>query len=167
MTFRKSFASLVVVVSSLAAMSSAWAACDTKHQNQTPNSRYVISGGEAFDKQTNLTWQRCSLGQEWKEQSGCVGGVEQLSWGQANLQASGLWRLPSKDELMTLVSAACKNPSVNDKVFPNMDPENLWYWSSTPYDNTLSQFVNFGSGHLSGVAFRLDLFSVRLVQEPK
>ena len=65
--------------------------------------RYVIKGDTVYDKQANLSWQRCSLGQRWVDGTGCVGTVERFDFRTAQQQASGTWRIPTKDELPTLV----------------------------------------------------------------
>src|SRR2546423_8187735 len=88
------------------------------HSAQLP-ARYEPRGGTVYDKETKLTWQRCSVGQQWKEGQGCVGDVALLTWEEANKLGGG-WRLPSKDELQDLVFQNCPNGqrSVNDEVFP-------------------------------------------------
>jgi hypothetical protein len=43
-------------------------ATQNNQDEDTPKARtrYDIKGGEVFDKKSNLTWQRCSVGQTWK-----------------------------------------------------------------------------------------------------
>src|SRR5262249_37829178 len=90
----------------------AFADCDSSQPTRTPTTRYQLRGGEVYDKTTDLTWQRCSIGQRWKEGAGCVGVIKQMSWDEAKGQAGSGWRLPSKDELTTLIAPTCKKPAI-------------------------------------------------------
>ena len=110
-----------------------------------PASRYALNGGEATDNETGLTWQRCSVGQTWKEGGGCTGTVETFDWKDAQRQARGGWRVPTKDELATIVDKKC-TPTVNPEVFPNMDSINLTYWTSTRTDPKLAWIIGFEGG---------------------
>lgn len=138
------------------------AACDRQQSSSTPTARYLIHGGEVYDQQTHLTWQRCSVGQHWTQALGCVGVIRQMNWQQAMAQAIGGWRLPSVDELKTLIAANCSNPAINEEVFPDMELYKLWYWSSTDTGSSV-WYVAFGSGSVHN-ADRADLNAVRLVR---
>jgi len=98
-----------------------------------------------YDHQTNLTWQRCSVGQRWKEQLGCVGVIRQMTWQEAMSQATGGWRVPSINELTSLISPTCSNPAINEEVFPDMELDKLWYWTSTDTGSSV-WYVAFGTG---------------------
>lgn len=129
-------------------------------------SRYVIKGGEVYDKKTELTWQRCSIGQHWKDDAGCVGVVKEFTFDQAQQQASGQWRVPSKDELATLIdykkAEAKQKPTIDEDAFPDMDESKLWYWTSTPEGASLGRGVSFLDGvHYGG---RSEAYAVRLVR---
>src|ERR1700693_3521239 len=101
------------------------------------NPRYVIQGDTVYDKKTNLTWQRCSVGQRWVEGSGCVGVINTFTFDAAKQQGDGDWRMPPKGKLTTLIDrnrkANKQKPTVDEVAFPDMDPANLVYWSSTPH----------------------------------
>jgi hypothetical protein len=88
------------------------------------------------------------------------------------------WRMPTKDELMTLVKCSddkydsdgsCTNydsvaqPTINTTYFPNMASD--WYWSSSPYAYYSSDawFVGFGYGYSDSLSKGYDGF-VRLVR---
>lgn len=136
LTHRRTVPSFVImlIVGSLSTIGqSAWAACDTTTPSRTPTSRYLVNGGEAYDKTTDLTWSRCSVGQRWREGAGCVGTVRTMSWSDAMKMASGKWRIPTKDELWSLDSRTCKSPTINQEVFPGLDFHSLIYWTSTDY----------------------------------
>ncbi|HVY33818.1 MAG TPA: DUF1566 domain-containing protein [Caulobacteraceae bacterium] len=141
----------------------AWANCDPSAPSNTPASRYEIKGATAYDRQSGLTWQRCSVGQQWSEAGGCVGPVEQLSWDAAQKQGSDGWRAPTLRELQTLISTNCGFPAINEDVFPGMDRSNLWYWSSTPGDLVVAWGVGFGRGDPDS-SWKTNTVSVRLVR---
>ena len=104
------------------------------------NPRYVINGGEVYDKKTDLTWQRCSVGQHWKNDVGCVGIVKRFTFEQASLQGSGQWRVPTREELATLIdhqkADAHQSPTIDEVAFPDMDGGALYYWTSQRYSNS-------------------------------
>ncbi len=107
--------------------------CPANVKRTAPDSRYELqnSGAEVWDKQTDLIWQRCSLGQGW-DGSGCTGTPTGHTWQQAleaAKAAGGGWALPDKRELQSLVERGCYNPAVNSTVFPNTPSS--WYWSSS------------------------------------
>jgi Protein of unknown function (DUF1566) len=125
-----------------------------------PASRFAVDGALATDRASHLVWQRCSVGQRWTE-GGCIGVVRQMSWQDAMSQGKQGWRLPTKDELLTLVSAS-KDIAIDERVFPDMEFNKLWYWTSTRSESS-TWYVAFGGGsaHL-GVPG--DRNSVRLVK---
>jgi len=132
------------------------------------NSRYVIKGDTVYDKQTNLSWQRCSVGQRWVEGTGCVGDARTFDFRTAQQQASGTWRLPTKDELPTLVDLDRKakqiKPMIDVVAFPDMARERLWYWTSTPAGESGGWYVCFGDGDLFHGYYETRSFAVRLVR---
>ncbi len=134
------------------------------------NSRYIIHGGEVFDKQTNLTWQRCSVGQRWREGFGCEGPVNFYYLKDAVRLGDGVWRLPSENELLSLVDKNQKR-NIDEKVFPNMgsgDPvyHYLEYWTGTPINNqpgNIHIIIN-DNGNSLGSYHPSFAFAVRLVR---
>jgi hypothetical protein len=123
--------------------SAAYAACS--FEPRIPISRYEITGPQVFDKETKLTWQRCSFGQKWQDGSGCVGAPREISWTEAK-KMDGAWRLPTKEELSSLVSDACLR-SANAEAFPGFTLQHPTYWSSTETAPGLTWTVNLTSGH--------------------
>ncbi len=150
-----------IAFGAIAAATPVWAECD-EIRPTIPTSRYVISGDEVHDTQSDLTWQRCSAGQSWTDGEGCVGEIQKLSWDQAKELAKDGWRLPTKDELITLISKAC-TPSVNPDAFPNMDKTKLWYWSSDEMEPDLAGLVYFDGGATFN-GYRTSANAVRLVR---
>ena len=82
-----------------------------------PKDRYAInSNGTVTDKETGLQWMRCSLGQTW-DGNGCTGNLLFLRAQQAAYEAfqsrfagHSDWRLPTVDELKTLVYCSSGKP---------------------------------------------------------
>lgn len=148
-------------------------------QQETERQGYVISadGQTVTDKNTGLVWMRCSLGQSW-DGSSCAGSARQYNWEQAKHIARGFshagysdWRLPTRDELKTLVycssgqregfdrdgdGGGCRgsfrDPTIFEPAFPNT-PKDSTFWSSSPDSSGRSGWagsVYFWRGHVSG-----------------
>lgn len=145
----------------LAALPLAHAACN----DAAPDSRYMANGGEVYDSQSNLTWQRCSLGQTWSGDM-CSGRVQGLTWDQARKQAKGAWRLPTRDELLTLMETPCGVSKGNRTVFPNMDDILPMYWSSSAEEQGLAWLVGVNNGATFN-GYRTSMNAVRLVRSGK
>ena len=100
---------------------------------KTSNSRFTLKDGEAFDTKTHLTWQRCSVGQQWKDNA-CTGVIQVMTWRAAQDAGNETWRLPTKEELSTLIDDDRKRqnvkPTINVEAFPAMDSDKLLYWTS-------------------------------------
>lgn len=85
------------------------------------NDRFYYHGdGTVTDEFTGLVWMRCSVGQRWSGQT-CVGTANKYDWRSATELSSsrvgeyGYWRLPTRDELRTLVYCS----SGRNKAFTN------------------------------------------------
>jgi len=140
-----------------------YAACDPGKPTVHPTSQYLLKGETAFDRKTRLTWQRCSVGQIWHEGKGCVGTVQGLTRLQAELLEKNGWRLPTIEELETLVSPNCSRPAINEEVFPDMDVRSLYYWSRTSPREAALNYLNFETGTVSADGDD-EPYSVRLVR---
>ena len=132
------------------------------------NPRSAIKGEKViYDKSTDLTWQRCSVGQRWVKETGCVGPVMTFTFGAAQLLGRGIWRVPTKDELATLIDyrrrADTEKPTINEVEFPDMDMGKLVYWSSTSASAADGWGVYFDQGY-PGNYNRSDSYAVRLVR---
>jgi hypothetical protein len=152
-----------------------------------PQRRYVILESQrdvARDAVTGLEWQRCSLGQDWDGQT-CTGEAAHYTWEEAGQAADAVadWRLPTIDELRTLVycsssgpherfpgnGGSCddghQQPTIVVEVFPNTPAD--WYWSGSPsvwrpFDSAWS--VTFDSGGNTEYAGQSSTGRVRLVR---
>ena len=107
-----------------------------------PDSAYIDNGdGTVTDIETNLMWQQAT-----------APGI--YNWNQAisyceSLSLAGYtdWRLPTLDELKTLVDKSWGyKPTINRTFFP--DTVSSFYWSSTTlaYDTSPAWGVNFNDG---------------------
>lgn len=132
--------------------------CPAGNPRVAPDSRYVISEpvtGEQVvtDLATGLMWKRCSEGQSGAT---CTGAASTPNWsaalGLANASThAGFtdWRLPNREELLSLVETGCHSPAINPVAFPAT--ESGVYWTSTTYAPSASDAwgVSFLDGYLS------------------
>lgn len=160
----------LVVVAALsaahvAAPGMAWAECDPTKPIDPVASRFELHGDTIYDKSTDLTWTRCSYGQQWTEDGGCSGSVKLLDWDSAmrlHLQGDGNWRLPQRDELQSIVAHNCKNPAINETVFPGTP--SIQYWTSTASGPSYAWVVFFRTGMPTWNFLKTTPFAVRMVR---
>jgi hypothetical protein len=134
----------------------------------SPHERYRFLGkdqGIVEDSSTGLQWQRCSLGQTWTGAT-CAGEATEHKWDEARRIAPAGWRLPTKEELSSLIycssgepaywkpsssercEGAYEKPTIWSAAFPNTPAE--WFWSSSPnaYDPYDAWYVGFNDGYV-------------------
>lgn len=146
--------------------------CDTSVKNNTPTADFTIhKNGTVTHKTSGLMWSVCSLGQTF-EKGTCTGKAKQLNWQNAmdSAQKSHLagyddWRLPSIDELNSIVEVGCHNPAINTEVFPTTSGSG--YWSSSTVarmkSNARAMFFFYGE---DGNFYKHNPYYVRLVRQP-
>ena len=153
--------------------------------------RYRDHGdGTVTAVKTGLQWMHCSLGQTWWGGT-CVGQAEKYEWQAAMDAAKSLnrqggyasyrdWRVPTKEELLTLVycssgqpktwnntGKSCEGdyerPTIYKPALPNM-PE-TFFWSSSVYagDPGLALGVGFNVGYVDAL-YKADGHHVRLAR---
>ncbi len=104
-----------------------------------PAGRYTIASGTVTDTATKLVWQQAVDPGMWTwqdAQSYCAGLA----------LAGGGWRVPSVNELMTLIdfSVAGPGPTIDATAFPGTPAES--FWSSSLVGTANASFVYFSSG---------------------
>jgi hypothetical protein len=136
--------------------------------------RYEIKGGEVFDRKTNLVWQRCSVGLRWTGKN-CQGATKPLSQSEAAKTAEIMgpaWRIPSVQELSSLIDSSCDSPMIDKRAFPDIhsdseEPAAYWTASSVNIEGMSDYFyfVDFISGsvdfHSRGFELRARLVRSR------
>ena len=99
--------------------------------------RFAVNAQVIQDNHTHLLWTRCPVGMRWLP-SMCVEHVQRFLYSEAvafikEVQAASPgWRLPTRDEMKTLVSADGKR-LVDDELFSDLTDSECNYWTSTPF----------------------------------
>lgn len=122
--------------------------------------QFIVDGGIATDTQTGLMWLRFALGQEWHHDH-IEGRLARYDWKEAFTattlfnQRGGYnhhtdWRLPTIDELKTLINKNAGDSKIGRHFIDNqIFPKNYdLIWSSSPssYNNNVAWMVDFTSG---------------------
>lgn len=109
--------------------------CKDSKQATTPTSDFVLNdNGTALHKKTGLMWKRCIEGTRG---ASCTSGKpKKLFWEDMtkeykNSSFAGLrgWRIPTVDEMKSIIEKKCKGPALNLEVFP--DGSALPNWTSS------------------------------------
>jgi len=125
-------------------------------QASAPTSRYVLNDdGTVTDKETEITWMRCSLGQKWDGHT-CTGKANRYNWQKAVAAVSEVnkakyagvstWRLPYVPELASIVERQCFNPRVNLVVFPGTPSIAFWTGMERKGYPDMAYKIDFGGG---------------------
>jgi Protein of unknown function (DUF1566) len=140
----------------------------------TPTSRFTNNGdGTVTDTSSGLMWAKCAealSGANCEIKNGTNPDIPEIyTWQQALglAQSSTLanhtdWRLPTRDELLSIVEQRCDYPSINRVLFPGTDPSS--YWSSEPVVGGV-RVVSFNDGE-AWVDQTIGPNSIRLVRDP-
>lgn len=147
---------------------SATQTCRSDLSAATPVGRFVNNGnGTITDTVTRLTWKRCSEGLSGNN---CESGsATAYTWADALSSAAAStfagnkeWRLPTIQELDSIIEYKCTMPAVNADIFPATRISN--YWSATPFAGYPggSWNINFNDGSHESCSKNWSLF-VRLV----
>ena len=113
----------------------------------TPSSEFTATGdgGTVLHGRTGLEWQRCHLGQKWDNDI-CIWDAATHAWEDALAAAEAVpgWRLPSRDELLTIVEACRTTPAINLEVFPEAPA--VFHWTSSDEGTGNAWAINFRNG---------------------
>jgi len=131
--------------------------CYRSADAETPSNRFKdIGPGVVTDTQSGLTWMRCPMGMHW-DNNKCLDVPDREIWGNAKTAITTLnekggygnfsdWRLPTLEELSTLIEPKCYDPTINSEIFP--DTPSIGFWTSTEdtYHRQGSWLVYFING---------------------
>lgn len=121
-----------------------------------PIGDYVDSGnGTITHTPTNLMWKRCAEGQVWTGTT-CNGTASKMTAVQTSaisrvFAGQSDWRVPTEDELLSLVDYTRHDPAINTTAFPATPAD--YFWSGSPYVYKLgfSWVVHFYHGGATGI----------------
>lgn len=120
--------------------------CEGPAQRAAADFEVLGDGDQLLDKKTQLIWMRCIENQAWTGKT-ClakdpteVNPGPRLSYAQALQLAASTstpterWRLPTRQELLTLREPTCTNPSMSLALFPTQPAwsSDGMFWTSTP-----------------------------------
>lgn len=120
------------------------------------------SDGTVTHGPSGLNWPRCLQGQAWSG-TACTGDASLLSWdeAQALLADNPGWRLPTVDELLSLVDFGRKSPALNATVFAGAPGQPAW--TADGSGASKAWWVHFEQGEVAAVS-RDSGATVRLVR---
>ncbi len=138
MSLKRFVLSLLLCLLSAPALQAA--TCPANNDLSTPTADFTVHGnGTVTHSKTGLMWKQCSEGQSGADCA--TGAATALTWADAltaaaNANTAGFagysdWRLPSKQELQSIIETGCYSPSINNTVFPAT--ASSYYWTSTTY----------------------------------
>ncbi len=159
-----------LLIFTLALASSVMADCNNAIPRTTPDQAFTLyDDGTVTHNNTGLMWMRCQLGQTWNG-STCSGTAQTYNWQNALQMAESVsfagyndWRLPNKNELISIVERACYNPAINTTAFPNTASSGIWSSSQPAFRANSSWGMNFRDGSVDSV-YKPGNAHVRLVR---
>ena len=141
--------------------------------NEWPDDRYrVHDNGTVTDKVTTLIWKQCPEGLSGSKCG--VGTIETLTWQDALERAKTVnngggfagstdWRLPNRNELLSLSALDRYQPAINITVFPGTPSAGFWSTSPNASDSNYAWNVYFNYGYDSN-DYRYNTRRLRLVR---
>ena len=136
------------------------------------SAQFIAQKHTIKDLKNGTTWLRCSVGQAWDPTlQTCTGQIIKLDHSQvtfaikeAKRQLGGVWRLPTRTELESLVCENCSPAKINPKDFPNISPEAYWTGDKNALNSKMFWSVNFMTGHSYSRFFPYQSLPVLLVK---
>ena len=132
--------------------------CDETRPATTPDRVFIMhEDGTVKDTRSGLLWMRCALGQSWREGRCAFSHITyefyeaEEAAGKLNRQGGFAghrnWRVPTLDELASIVEQRCEDPALNTRAFP--DNPVTGYWSSSEDPDYLNggMLVHLLNGH--------------------
>ena len=164
--------SIVVLVLSIAISSVVEARgqrCKDSKTATTPTSDFVInSNGTAVHKKTGLMWKRCIEGLSGAD---CQGKPKKLFWQDMveeykSPRFAGMrgWRVPTVDELKSIIEKKCKGPALNLEIFP--DASKLPNWTSSEVEGGDKVWQMYITSGVAIKASKAAASALRLVRTP-
>jgi hypothetical protein len=135
-----------------------------------PDARYVvIQNGTVKDQTTGLMWKLCAEGLSG---FGCAEGAPlKMRWAAASRHAGSSrfagyadWRLPDREELLSLLQRRCHGNDIDGVTFPNTPASPFWSATPASYYPGSAWRVHFGNGSID-YGTRKDTAYVRLVRD--
>lgn len=117
----------------------------------TPSVDFTDNGnGTVTHKKTTLTWKRCTEGQTWSGTT-CTGSAQMWNWPQASTTRTTFggasdWRLPTANELLTILEFAKKQPAIEATIFPAIPTGSFWSASAYGDGSDNAWVIDFSSG---------------------
>ena len=135
--------------------------------------QFFEEGNFVRDVRNKVIWYRCTLGKVWDyDTDTCTGETVRLNQAelliaikQAEQQLGGNWRLPTRDELETLVCEGCEPPKIREKYFPQIEREAYWTGTKNNFNAKMYWCVNFMTGHSYSRFFAYQKLPALLVQD--
>ena len=119
-------------------------------------SNYIARGYFVIDLKNKIEWMTCPVGMVW-EGNTCTGIAKKFELKfipeiieLANNQLEGNWRLPSRNELESLICQECQKVKINLKIFPKTPPEPFWTKDKNFWQPKFNWIVNFLNGNTFG-----------------
>ncbi len=131
-----------------------WADC--KDADPAFMARFTVKAEEVYDKQTDLTWQRCAVGQRWVQSSGCLGNPAKFTFDEAQALTNGKWRV-----LQGIVAEYCSEPAVDPALFPGTPSEQFW---TNAFYSPMAFYVSLRNGSSNPTYYSDSRYNVRLVR---
>ena len=116
------------------------------------------SNGTVTDISTNLQWQDdiTSVEKKWSE---AIDYCEALSLG-----GQDDWRLPNRNELISIVDHSKSSPAIKENIFHNIASSNYWSSSSSASNSSNAWRVSFENSYVK-VSRKTSSYYVRCVRD--
>ena len=150
---------LFALLGAISISGTTWADC--KDADPAFTARFAVQAEEVYDRQSDLTWQRCAVGQRWVQSSGCLGNPAKFTFDEAQALTNGKWRVPTIDELQSIVAEYCSEPAVDPALFPGTPSEQFW---SNAFYSPMAFYISFRNGSSNPTYYSESRYNVRLVR---